>query len=314
MHRMRANGTAATCLVAIGAMLAPAMAHGSGTGANPSSPGAYRVPPQVGDYASSASGGPAHAAATTGRGVTYAASNNRFDPVVVKLARSGRNVTRVVETWTAECQSGDVWPEMGDSRGVLTISKDGSFAGTREGQFDLGDVIAVATATFTGKVSGRKLTATQSATILIIDKQSAEIVDTCGYQATSKLASRRGRVYGGATSQHGALVLERSANGRRVKHLHVGWTADCTPSGWLPAIGDTVTNFPLKRGVFGDRFSQTVARRDGGTNTLDYAVSGKVRRASASGKIDITLTSSDPSGAQEGECRTGALSWKAQSG
>ena len=313
MKRMRTTGPAATCLVALAAVLVPAVAQGGSSTVQPLGPDAYRVPGHLGTYTSS---GPAtaQAAATARRGMAYAASNNQSDPVVVTLSRNGRIVTRIVETWTAGCQSGNVWPEMGDSSAGLTITRRGNFAGFREGQFDLGDVVAFASESVEGKVSGRRLTVVQAAEILIIDKASNALIDVCGYEAVGRLASRRGRVYGGATSQHGALVLERSRDGRRVKHLHVGWTADCTPSGGLPAIGDTITNFPLKGGVFGDSFSQSIARRDGGQNTFDYAVSGRVRRASANGRIGITLTSTDATGAPEGECRTGRLSWRAASG
>jgi hypothetical protein len=125
--------------------------------------------------------------------------------------------------------------------------------------------------------------------------------------------SASGKVFGGHTSQGGAVVVELTARRTAVRHFHIGWQSSCTPSGSIQ-VGDTLINFPLARGRFGDDFSWTNSVSTGEKETLSYSLQGKIKQARVTGTFRVKATETDAAGVVFAMCDTGAVSYTADSG
>ena len=306
---MKAFGLAVVttaCVVVLGGPVASAIAH---------HPSTYRVPARLGTFTSTAAG-PAYAAtAVRKRGLVYAIPGSASSfPFVVQLSKRGTRVTRLIQGFKGSCQSGSGWPELSDRTASLAVSRTGRFSTRPQTRlYDLGDSLASETLLVTGKVTGRRMTTTQTEDVSITNKDSGAVVDTCSYKASSTLTSSLGRVYGGATSQHGPVVLQLSQDGRSIKNLGVFASGDCTAVDGTANGSFSWASGLLNTPLTGGQFDRHLDLPDGTDNFLT-AATGFVRRASAAGTLDLTLKLSELNGIPTNACVTGPLTWTARSG
>lgn len=200
-------------------------------------------------------------------------------------------------------------------RWVMTKNAKGSFKGTFQRDLNLdGGRGLVLTMKLNGRLGRTGGSGTLSAHSTITDTPaitqtlptSINVLQTCDTGTLKwKVARRPGVVYGGRTSSGEAFVLTLSASRRSVKQIDVGWHAACVPDGFFD-YPDTVINFSLAGGRFGDSFRWTP---EGTTTNVDYVVRGKVSRTSSSGSLAVKVTFADGR-----VCDTGSTTWTARSG
>ena len=72
-------------------------------------------------------------------------------------------------------------------------------------------------------------------------------------------------------------MITLDARRSNVDELQFGWfTHDCTDPAAFMNFADDLVDFRVRRGRFGDEFSQEFPDDDGGTSLSDYAIEGKV--------------------------------------
>jgi hypothetical protein len=125
--------------------------------------------------------------------------------------------------------------------------------------------------------------------------------------------SARGKVFGGHTSRGGAVVVELAARRKAVRHFHIAWQSSCTPSGSIQ-VGETLIDFPIARGRFGDDFTWTNSVSTGEKETLNYSLRGKITATRVAGTFRVKATEIDAAGATFATCDTRAISYTASSG
>jgi hypothetical protein len=168
------------------------------------------------------------------------------------------------------------------------------------------------TDTVRGKVSGGTMTGTYATEVAVRDASGAQ-VDSCSRSTTFKLASAKSRVYGGRTSQDEPVVAELNSRGKAIKHFHIGWRSTCSGGG-IAQYGDTLTNFGLVGGRFGDDYTSRF-RLDDGTQEVDvYHLAGKLKPTSGTGSFSLKTTLTPPDGSAPATCDTGKVSFKLASG
>jgi hypothetical protein len=298
-RRVLAIGTARAGALLLAA--APAMADSYRTGGG-----------EVSAMTPSRGGEPAIGPAASSRGGTYGGQTSAGDPIVLVLSRSRKALTKVVVEWSAPCASGMRYPVAGELRGQIPIDSKGRTAGTTGGNADLGGgLVGNRIEQFTVRVSGRAISGSWRAHVDVVDSQSQTVRDTCDISFTFKATSSRGRVFGGATSQHAPVTLTRSSRGTKVSRIGLGWSAPCTPQGSVH-IGDAFVNFPIKKGRFGDDFTD---RQDTQSGPVDYrySIRGRLGATSGSGTFRGAVSQTDPSGSVI-SCDSGPLTWKVASG
>ena len=175
-----------------------------------------------------------------------------------------------------------------------------------------GGYSALETVSLSGKVTSLTLSGSAKAHADIIDPTHA-VIDTC--DRTVSLQGRRleGQEYAGVTSQRRPIVVEFTANGASVHHLHIGWQAFCASAGRF-SWGDTLVNFPISRGRFGDTFSQKYSNPDGTTSVERYSLRGGISGPRVAGTFRWQETDSDATGATTDTCDTGPLPYRTNSG
>jgi hypothetical protein len=129
------------------------------------------------------------------------------------------------------------------------------------------------------------------------------------------LATRSpGRVFGGSSSQEEPVVVRVDAKRKRVSDMLAGWqSSTCAPDGFL-RFGERFTDFPLHAGGFSGSWDESYPRDGGGTMKYAYALTGKVKRTSASGTPHVGVTGTDAAGATTLTCDSGSVTWKAVTG
>lgn len=251
-------------------------------------------------------------AKTVPRGVNYGGSNSQDDPVVVLLSKDGKKVTTIGEQFEAKCTSGTRLVRMLKVPAALPVSAAGKFSGARTGAGQVSDGSqTLSVTTIKGTVTGRVMTGTLAVNIQVVGPKGTA-ADTCSETATFKAAAKRGSVFAGFTSQDGPAVLELAAGAKKLHHLHVGWQSNCKPSGFLQ-IGDTLANFPIRNGVFGDDFTANYGEPGAEQETVTYSVHGKIIGPKASGRFQVKLHETDPDGSTA-DCDTGTVTFKAATG
>jgi hypothetical protein len=245
------------------------------------------------------------------RGLTYGGSTSAKDPIVIGLSRDGSRVTRLSMQFSAKCTSGKEFPLFMGPQASFAIAKNGSFRGKQADTVDLGGgVSARETATLSARVKGLQLHGSSKLHAEVIDATGA-VIDTCEQAVTFKAVASQGRVFAGVTSGRTPLVIELAGNGASVRHFHIGWRATCTPAGEF-SVGDTLRNFPIVKGRFGDRFEDTSSGPEGQFKVA-YSVRGKIVGPKATGTFRLTITRTDATGATT-TCDTGPLTYKTTSG
>jgi hypothetical protein len=258
----------------------------------------------------------ASAAATGRRGAVYGGhtlGESQY-PIAMWLSADRAAVTRVVTAFHAPCSTGLAFNLVDNGAGAVPIAPDGSFNISRPGTFDLASGMTAATAvTVAGKVRGRRLSGTAS---LHVDEKdpSGATVATCDSSVPIRGRSAPGRVYAGATSQNGPVVLELPASHRKVRHLRIGWQSTCR-TGTEFQVADDQVDFAIKRRRFGDAYKAPPYNIEGGGHGRDhYAVRGKVLRRKASGTFRVRTSEVDANGQPTDACDSGTLTYKARTG
>ncbi len=247
---------------------------------------------------------------TVARGVTYGGSTSARDPIMVKLSRDGSRVTQLSQQFEAKCTSGTSYPLVLGPAASIRIDSHGRFRSSLSRTSDLGTGIAAhVTATVIGKVNGPRLSGTSTLHVNVVDAAGAGI-DTCDRAVTFTAVASRGKVFAGVTSQKRPVVIELAASARSVHHFHIGWRAPCTPDGTF-SYGDTLTNFTIVKGRFGDDFTQYFTNPV--RQAVAYSLHGTIAGHTAKGAFRLTIASRDANGATT-TCTTGPLSYRASSG
>jgi len=271
------------------------------------------------------------------RGATFGAITSQDNPLAIRLSGDGKRVDRIAFHWDANCTSGKVFsfgdilaPTAKPPSGpvgedpYLPVSKSGSFKGTALTVRDLGGGrLGTLSQVISGTVSSSKGAGTWSAHFEAVDVMSGQKVDTCDTGTIRWAAPKPRTLYlGGATSQNEPVVVQLNSNRHTVRVFRIGWSGDCVPAGAPPgspptdsfSVGEALAGFPVKDGKFGDTFSNSYTRKDGGKNKFDYEIAGTVGQKKASGSFHVLMTSTNSSGVTEGTCASPKVTWSAKAG
>ncbi len=275
--------------------------------------GDYRVPPQPVP--------PAAEVAAAAAGQSYGGATLDNEPIAIRVR--GRQVIETVLELRASCDSGRTFPLSLTARrspGKSSVpklkggrlSKARKFTASAVGGVDLGSQVAVASAAWGGTLTARRSVGAMLADVTVNDKASGQTVDHCSAAASKWFGTvPERRVYSGSSQQAEPVVLELSANRKRVTTFRFAFFADCTPTGSI-APADAITNFPIRKGRFGADFSEDGADGAGGTIHLDFSFHGRLSRARATGTLSVTAADRDAAGNTTSTCPSGPLKWSAQ--
>jgi hypothetical protein len=230
--------------------------------------------------------------------------------------------------WEAKCNSGDTLPGGGiqaspkptamplTEQPFLPLDRSGRFKGSTLRVVDTGKGhLIVQIQDLSGKLGASKGSGSWHAHYDIVDVQSGQKVDECDTGTLSWTAPKpQHLLYGGATSQGTPAVVQLRPDRRKVRVFRIAWSAPCADGGVF-AFGDALEDFALsRRGKFGDKFSESYTRPDGGRNVFDYEVAGTVGKKKASGTFHVRRTETDSSGATTSTCDSPKVTWKAKVG
>lgn len=252
-------------------------------------------------------------AKTAPRGINYGGQSSAQDPVVIVLSKDGKRITTFAQEFEAKCDTGHTLPRLVKASGVkIAVKPSGSFKGqqlvfgTIEGQNASGFVA------IKGKVKGRSMTGSISY-FVAIGAGPTQITDTCSSDATFKASAATRKVYAGFTTQDGPVVAELNSSGKRIQHFHIGWRTTCKPEGGFQ-YGDTLLDFPIVGGAFGDTFTQQFGETNAEHETDAYVLKGNVTKTKLSGSIQVKTQEFDSTGALTSDCDTGTVSFKGATG
>jgi hypothetical protein len=271
-------------------------------------------------------GGPAAQA----RDRIFGGTTRDQEPIVVQATARGDKLKSAVIAWEARCNDGDFFFDTGrrpveqsaagfeqPGPNSLSMSRNarGRFRGQQTAARELGDdQVAVFTTTLTGTLGATSARGTLSAQVQIFRRSDRAVVGSCRTGSVRWAASRRpGVIYGGVTSQQEPVVVRLNASRRRVSDLLFGWESErCEPPGFF-RLGDSLTNFALRAGRFGDAFEQRFPGEGGAERRFAYDVRGSVSRTTARGTLSVRLTETQ-AGGQTATCETGSVRWSASTG
>jgi hypothetical protein len=262
-------------------------------------------------------------------GSVFGGSTRAGEPIVLTADRATKTLKSAVVVVRAKCSNGRGFPLSGNLTAVkrspgftpgpydlvVTRNAKGRFAGKVHAAEDLGDLMALATTTLSGKLSAKRATGWLQLDISILDKQTMAETVSCHSGAVRWEASRSpGRIYGGSSSQQEPVVVRLDAKRKTVTDVLAGWeSSTCTPDGFM-RYGEHFTNFPLHAGGFGNTWDEMYDGDAGSKMRYAYVLAGKVTRRSASGTLHVGVTGTDAGGATTLTCDTGSVTWKATSG
>jgi hypothetical protein len=273
-----------------------------------------------------AAGAPSPASA---RNATYGGSTSAGAPIVINADKKAKSLRSAIVSWRAACDDGRGFPvampvtavksESGFVPGIreLATSRNGKgrFAGIHVGAFNMGDLAGLMTASYGGKLSGKRASGTLTATITVVD-QAGNTVTTCRTGSVRWSATRApGRVYAGSTAQDHPVVVRVDAKRRKVSDLMFGWqSGTCKPDDVFLSVNEDFSDFPLGSGRFGDAFNTSYTPGEGGSGKVAYDITGRVARTRASGSFRVGLTETDAAGNVTTACDSGSVSWSAVTG
>jgi hypothetical protein len=270
------------------------------------------------------------ASAAEARDRVFGGSTRAPEPIVVQATERGDKLKSAVVAWEARCGDGRIFYDAGrtvversaagfeqPAPNALTMSRNarGRFSGRQSAARELNDEqIAVFTMTLTGSLGRTAASGTLTAEARIVRRADGAVVDTCRTGAVRWAASRRpGVIFGGTTSQQEPVVLRLNATRRRVADLLFGWgSVQCEPPGFF-RLGDSLRNFPLRAGRFGDAFEQRFPGEGGAERRFAYDLRGSVTRTLARGTFSVQVTDTGADGARA-TCRSGNVTWRAATG
>jgi hypothetical protein len=257
--------------------------------------------------------GPSATAAAAKRGINYGGTTAQQEPFVIMLSKDGKHVVRITNEATASCASGFHYLLADNLKASLAISGSGAFRGKHTDAEPLGDHAGIVDETVSGKAKGKKITGSLKVHVDVIPSGGGVATDTCDLTTKFTLVSAKGREFAGTTSQGTPALVELTSSKKKVNHFHIGWRGSCTPSGSI-RFGEFLRNFPIKSGRFGETWTQRFNEPSGEYEVDQYTVSGKIKGAKASGKFHVKDSFFEASGASQGTCDSGSVSWKAASG
>ena len=194
----------------------------------------------------------------------------------------------------------------------------------RTGRFDASGVGSVGlsgggSAVMTERLAGRvrrdgSASGTYIAGIAVVDAGGNQLTTCDTGPIKWQAKSRKGVVYVGTTSAGPPVVLTLTAPRNAVQELDIGWAAMCTNGGAV-LIPDSLTDFRITNGSFGDTFQQVFPLDGGGSMTFDYDLAGVVAsRTRSTGNLSVKMTETDAAGAVQAVCDAGRSSWTVRSG
>jgi hypothetical protein len=246
--------------------------------------------------------------------------------LVLSLSNSGNELTKV--TFHLDVACGTAFRSV-DSGTTLSVDsppdrvrfgahylvgakvRGGRLSGTIVGADQVDDTtietMSVVLSGTAGKSSARGRLAVR---LLRINATTGEVVGQCAKNLSWRALRKPGIVYAGATSQDEPVVIELSADRKRVSHAHLAWFGPCQGGGaWIdPHDEFDLEPFRLSpTGRFARRYEFNLAEA-----TLRERFVGRVSRTRASGtfKADATV----PQEAGTDTCSSGTVSWKAATG
>ena len=250
--------------------------------------------------------------------------------MVVQASERGDKLKSVVLSWDARCDDGQYFSdsgrrpvastlagfgEPGPTELAMTRNARGRFLGHQEAGVAIGeDLAAVFTTTVAGSLGRTSASGTLKAVVRVIRLSDRAVVASCRTGTLRWNASRRpGLIFGGMTSQREPVVVRLDPARKRVSNLFVGWQSRrCEPPGYA-WFGESLGNFPLRAGRFGDAFEQRFPLSTGGERQFDYDVRGSVSRTRTSGTLSVVMTDTLPDGTRA-TCDTGRVTWSAITG
>jgi len=269
-------------------------------------------------------------AAAAPAAAVYGGHTTQDDPFALRVARGGRALRSLLVRIDMACDDGKTasWPGAATFAataptsppqgrnvfGPARIARDGRFQadGLGSGSYGPG-VVGTLHETVKGRLRRGSGRGAFSATLDIVDQARGNPVTTCRSGALRWTArSAPGRVYAGLTGQEEPVVVERSRNGRRVDRLWISYSAPCQ-SGGAFTFGDPLVRFPVRRGSFGDTWSERYDRPEGAERVFEYLLTGTVGARKATGAFRLRVTDTDAAGAQKDVCDTGSFAWAADS-
>lgn len=253
--------------------------------------------------------GPAPAAAP--RGTSYGGAGTAEDAVVFLLSPNGGRVTRAALMVDVTCDSGRAAAVTVLSGSPVGLRPSGAFTFTDSGTAPISGGVLRSDVSVKARATGRRIRGTATVRATIVAPDGATIARCSG---TSRFTARSqpGRVFAGITTQGAPVVVEIVPSGVMVKHFHIGWTAGCDQNLYF-SLGDTVVDFSIVGGRFGNRFTGSYNSSDGYRLSYRYDVRGRITGARVNGTFrqqDIII---DPEGGQV-ECDTGTVTYRATSG
>ena len=140
-------------------------------------------------------------------------------------------------------------------------------------------------------------------------------VATCDIATPFNAKSSPGRVYAGASSQNGPVVITLPATRHKVGHFRIGWQSECESTAEFQ-VADDQLNFPIGANRrFGDEYNAQPYTTDAGGKGVDhYDIHGKVSPTRISGRFHVTTKETNAEGAPSDSCNTRRLTYTAKSG
>jgi hypothetical protein len=272
---------------------------------------------------------PTAPAAAAPKSTSYGGATRDGDPIVLAADAKALKLKSAGGAFTVRCPSGSGFPIAGALRvrpapsgdaipiGQLLAERNagGRFKATMLAEVPVAEPnTAMLTITIEGRMNPRTASGTLTAGVAISNMQTGELVEACTLGPVKWTATHApGRVFTGQTTRSEPVIAVVNAKRTMVTLFRFAWLADdCTPEGAFFQSGDSLTNLPLRRGRFGDSFSQRYALDDGGSIRVDYDVAIKVSRSKASGSVQVVITETAADGS-ETVCRAPKTTWKATS-
>jgi hypothetical protein len=283
-----------------------------------------RLIPLAAAAAMAAGAPPAQAA-----GTIYGGSGDG-EPIVVTANRTAQKLSSAMLSWTAVCDDGMVWSTSSPVKPAasrpgfaptpdempLRSNAHGRFSGERTLRFAGEGHVTTVVETFAGRLKPRQASGTLRAIVKITDANTGAAVASCDTGTVRWAALHApGQVFGGSTSQNNPVVVRVDARRRRVTDVMVAWeTKTCAPDAGF-RIPDRFTNFGVSRsGAFGNPFTGDFTFDDGVHRHMAFDLQGRLTAHAVRGTLQVTMTDTDPNGAQVRACDTGSITWKAMTG
>jgi hypothetical protein len=284
-----------------------------------------RLIPAIALLAFAATAGPAHAA-----GFVYGGTTRDGNAIVLTAPKRAQKLGGAVIAWYAPCDDQSYFsdaesvsaaaPLAGElpGPGDLAMSRNakGRFTGTLSFGQKSGDLLAMISLTFTGRLTPTRAAGTLSAVVKITDTSTGAAAGSCQTGTVRWAAAHApGRVYGGSSSSDAPVVLHVVPKQRRLHDIQIGWDTQSCTDGSSHSYPDGFANFPLSTtGAFGNPFSFTANYSDGTKRAFDYDLRGRVTKTSAHGTLHVTTADTDATGAAGMTCDSGTIAWKALTG